>query len=121
MEPLKTMLQHQSVNLIQDIHAHFHRVVRCDADDVAIERGMMQLAERQSVRNPRVAFWISVGDDMCSFEELLMAQAADRAVLAIRFKHTFTECLLVKALSDQSSHIATSDVDDVGRLAGRRG
>lgn len=62
MEPLHSMLQHRSVDFLQHVEAHLDVIVGIDADDVTIERGVMQLAQCEAVRNARLAFRIAIRD-----------------------------------------------------------
>lgn len=55
MELLKSMFQHRTVVLIEDFASDLDDVVRVDADDVAVERGVVDLAEREAVGHNRFA------------------------------------------------------------------
>jgi hypothetical protein len=43
------MLEHRPVDLLQHVEAHRDPEVGRDADDIGVERGVMQLAEREVV------------------------------------------------------------------------
>lgn len=46
---LEAVLQHGAVDLFQDVGADFNDVVGSDAQDEAVEDGVMQLAQSQAV------------------------------------------------------------------------
>lgn len=64
LELLEAMTEHRAVDLLQDVLAHFDNQVRTDADNMTVERGVVQLAQRQPIRDERLAFWMAVGKDM---------------------------------------------------------
>ena len=67
MKALKTMFEHGPVDFFEHGEADLDAVGGIHADDVTIERRVMQLAEREPVRDARLAFGIAVGDDVRSF------------------------------------------------------
>ena len=46
LEALQTMLEHRPVDLLQYVEAHLHLEIGRNADDVAVECGVVKLAER---------------------------------------------------------------------------
>jgi hypothetical protein len=52
VETLQAMLQHRTIDLLQHIEPHFDPVVRRDTYDVAVERGVVELAQGEPVGNP---------------------------------------------------------------------
>ncbi len=106
VKPLESVNQHRSVRFIQDIFAHLHNAVRADSDQIRVERGMVKSAQRQSVRYGRDAERVSIRQDVSSFEKLIPAQAADRAVVLIRPDDAFPELSLMQALSEKTCHIS---------------
>jgi len=72
MEALQPVLQHRAVNLLQHVHPHLDHVIGPHADDVRVERRVVQLAQRQAVRHQRLAFEMGVSDDVGRFEQFLM-------------------------------------------------
>jgi hypothetical protein len=46
---LKTVLEHGSVNLLENVLPHFNSEARVDAENVSIVRSVMELAEREPV------------------------------------------------------------------------
>lgn len=64
-----------------------------------------QFAQRQAVRNDWLAAWVSVGQDMRGFQQLLVAQAADRTAFAISGEDSLTEALLMQSLARVAGHV----------------
>ena len=99
LEPLEPVLEHRPVRLAQDIEPEVHHEIRADAQDVAIEGRMVELAERDAIGDdgfsPRVAVWQGVG----RLEQLPVSKPADRASLLIRPQHPLPEHLLVRVTS----------------------
>jgi hypothetical protein len=58
------MLEHRPVDLREDVEAHGDFEVGRDADEVAIEGGVVELAERQAVGNDRLTEGMAVGEDV---------------------------------------------------------
>jgi hypothetical protein len=53
---LQPVLQHRAIDFFEHVEAHFDPVVWAHAKNVAIERGVMELAERDAVRHLGLAF-----------------------------------------------------------------
>jgi hypothetical protein len=51
VKPLKAMNQHRAVRLFQDIPAYFDDVVRPDPNQIGVERGVMESAEGDAIRD----------------------------------------------------------------------
>jgi len=56
------VLEHRPVDLFQDVEAHGDPEVGRDADEVAVEGGVVELAEREAVGNDRLAQGMAVGE-----------------------------------------------------------
>src|SRR5204862_2479746 len=93
VESLQSVLQHRTVDLFQYIKPHLDTVIGIHSDDVAIERSVMKLAERETIRYLRLALRVAIRDDVCGFKQLLMPQPANRAVLLVGSKDALTERL----------------------------
>ena len=109
LESLQAVLQHRPVRLAENIRTQLHRQVRPHAQDVPIERRVVQLAQRQPVRHHRLAPRMPVRQDVCRVEQLLVSQPADGALLAVGPQHPLPELLLVHALLAEPRHIRTPD------------
>lgn len=68
MESLKSMAQHRSIRLIQDVSPNLDYEIRAYAKEVAVERRVMELAKGEAVRDMRFAERIRVGDYVCGVE-----------------------------------------------------
>jgi|RhiMethySRZTD1v2_1073278.scaffolds.fasta_scaffold100855_1 hypothetical protein len=110
MEPLQPVFQHRPIRLFENIWANLNDVVRTHTDNLRVERRMMELAQRQPVRDARFTLGIGIGDDVSRFEQFLVSQSADRAVLPIGRQHALTECLLVEPLAHEPRDVATANV-----------
>ena len=71
MESLQAVFWHRAVDFLQHIEPHFHTVILVDADDVAIKRRVMELAECQTVGHFRLALGITVSQNVRGFKQLL--------------------------------------------------
>jgi hypothetical protein len=65
MKPLQSVLQHWTVDLCEHIKPDFNMAVRRDTDDVRVQRGVMQLAQR--VHSRRLVPLFAVGEDVRGF------------------------------------------------------
>ena len=79
LEALQAMLEHRPVDLLQHVEAHRDLEVGRDADDVGVERGVMQRAEREAVGNYRLAGRVAIREDVGGLQQLVMAESADGA------------------------------------------
>ena len=70
-ETLGGVYEHGAVLLVQSVLAHFDDVVGSDSEQVCIERGVMQPAEGDAIRDCWDAKRFRVGQDVCRFEELV--------------------------------------------------
>src|SRR5256885_9292351 len=91
------MAEHRSVLLLEDVIADLHHKVGPYSEDVSVERGVVNLAERETIGNHRVAPRMAVGKDVRSLEKLGVAQHAHRAALPVRAQDPSAELLLVHA------------------------
>src|SRR2546426_2870257 len=107
LESLQAVLQHRAVWLAENVRAQLHRQVRPHAQDVPVERRVVQLAQRQPVRHDRLAPRMPVRQDVRRVEQLLVPQPADGALLAVRPQHPLPELLLVHALLAEARHVRT--------------
>ena len=73
-----------------------HDAVGIDAEHVAIEREVMDRAQRQAVDDGRDAFGLGVGDDVRRLYERALAQRADRAAVAVGAHDVELEALLME-------------------------
>ena len=61
MEALNAMNQHRSVDLRQDVGSDLDDVIRGDAQNVRVERAMMERAQGNAVRHDRLSPRMAIG------------------------------------------------------------
>jgi len=105
LEALEAMLEHRPVDLLQHVEADRDLEVGRDADDVGVERGVMQLAEREAVGNHRLAERVNIRKDVSGPQQFVMAESADGAALLVSTEHALAKATLVQALSDHRGDI----------------
>jgi hypothetical protein len=66
LKTLQPMQQHRPVDFLQHVEAHGDLEIRRDADDVRIEGGVVELAEREAVGNDRLTPRVAVRQDVRS-------------------------------------------------------
>src|SRR5690606_22911376 len=102
------MLQHRPVLFLENVCTYFDDRVWPNSDEVAVEGGVMDLAQSQAVPNLRHAAWVTIGDDVARIEQLAVAQPTESALVSVGCQHTFAKRLLVKAGLDGSRDISAS-------------
>src|SRR2546425_12310490 len=113
LESLQAVLQDRPVRLVENVLAQLHRQVRPHAQDVPVERRVVQLAQRQPVRHDRLAPRMPVRQDVRRVEQLLVPQPADGALLAVGPQHPLPELLLVHALLAEARPMIQRDFPSV--------
>ena len=106
VQPLQAVNQHRPILLLEDIAPDFDDSVRADANEQTIECGVMKLAECKSVRYPWVSSWFAVGHDVGGVEQLVVPEAAERALGAVRSQHPFTKPPLMEPDLELARHVA---------------
>ena len=76
VKPLQAVNQHWPILLLEDVTTDLDDSVRADANEQPVECGVVELAERKSVRYPRVSAWFTVGHDVGGIEQLVVPEAA---------------------------------------------
>ena len=84
LESLESVLEHRTVDFFENVRSNLDHVVRTNAKDVCIERGVMESTQGQTVRDHGLASLVRVRQDVRRVEQLPMSQAADGAVLPVR-------------------------------------
>src|SRR2546426_4249282 len=105
LKALEAMLKHRPVDFVQHVEAHGDLEVGRDADEVAVEGGVVELAEREAVGNARLPQGMAVREDVSGFQQLVMAEPADGAALLVGAEHALAKAPLVQALADHRSHV----------------
>lgn len=110
MEALQPMNQHRPIGVIQHVSSYLHNAVRPDPNQMCVERRVVELAERQTVRDNGSPEWIRVRHDVRGFKQFIAPKATDGAVMLIGMHHTLAELGLVEALPEQASDVPSSNV-----------
>ena len=100
--------QHRTIVPPKKPLRHMQPVVRVDANQMCVERGVMDFGERDAVRNHRLAkLLISVRDDMSRVEQQRLGQARQRAAAVVGGDNGFPERRLVQPLFDGTQGITS--------------
>ena len=91
MQTLQPVQQHRPILLVQDLSPNLDDVVGPDPDELPVEGGVVQLAERETILDSRLAAGLRVWNDVGSVEQLLMAETAQCALLPVGAEHSFAE------------------------------
>ena len=106
MKPLQAVNQHRPILLLEDVAPNLDDPVRADANEQPIECGVMELAQRKSVRYSRVSSRFAVGHDVGGVEQLVVPEAAERALSSVRSQHPFTKPPLMEPDLELARHVA---------------
>ncbi len=79
--------EHGAIRFQEDGRPHLDDVVGPNGEEEPIERGVMQLAQRDAVADDRLALGVAVERDVRCVQELLVAESAERAALGIPADH----------------------------------
>ena len=123
MESLEPMDQHRAVRFVEDIAAHLDNTVRPDADQVPVERCVVELAQGNPVGHHRRAERVRIGHDVRGFEEFVTPQSTHGTVMLVRPHDALPELALMEPLPEQARGVATAQVRrfvlDADRAEGR--
>ena len=109
-------LEHRAVLLVEQSRVDAHLVVGRDADEVLVERAVVDRAEAEPVGHRRLAGELRVGDDVGRVEEPGLLEPADRALVRVRREHAGAEAGLVEAHACLADGVAPFD-----RVVGKEG
>ena len=106
MEGLQ-QLEHRAVVIVEQPARNTHFVVGRDADEVLVERPVVDRAEAEPVAHYRLAGGIRVSHDVGGVEQPHLLEVTDRARISVGDEYLPAETLLVE--SDASlAHCATA-------------
>ena len=91
MQRLDSMLQGRTIGFREKVGPYLDDVVRPHSDKEAVEDRVMEPAERQAIADHRLAIGVSVRNDVCGVEELVVLQAAHSTLMPIRVKNPLAE------------------------------
>jgi hypothetical protein len=98
IETLQPVKEHRPVRLREYVRTDHDSVVRCNADEIRIKRGMMQFAQSDAIVDDRYPLRVRIRNDMRRVQKLTMFQPAASTLLAVRLKHALSKALLMKSL-----------------------
>ena len=93
---LQPVQQHRPVFFSKNRRPHLDHVGRRHRQEVPVVRRMVQLAQREPVRDDRFAVGLGVPDDVRRVEQLLVPQAAQRALGLVRAQHALAKGALME-------------------------
>ena len=93
-----------AVFFVQQVPAHLNDVVGPDAQKVAVEGGVVELAQGQTVRYDRFS-GLGVGHDVRRVEQFGMAESAERALVPVGSQHPLAKRPLVESLPHRSGSV----------------
>src|SRR5262245_20144592 len=99
VKPLQTGPQHRTVDFTQQPAGDVDDALGVDAEQIAVEREMVDRAERDPVDDCGDALVLGVGDDVGGLDELALAQGADRAAVAVGAHDVELEALLMQPVA----------------------
>ena len=106
------MTQHRSVVLLEYVASYFDQAVGTNANEVLVERCVMEFAERKPIWNPRLST-LPVADDVCGIEKFAVLEATDCALCPIGAKNPLAKRALVKANLQFTSGVSASLLPDL--------
>ena len=105
------MLQHGPICLEQNVESNLYNESRRNPKDVAIVRGVVQLAECQAIGNDGLALGMAVGKNVRRLQQLFMVETAYCALLLVRTKDTLSKSLLMDAALCLHSDVCSSRLE----------
>ena len=103
---LQPVAERRAVLLLEHLPADVHRIIGADAEDVRVVGGVVDLAERQTVLDDRLAAIIRVGDDVRRIKELDVRQPADSAPARVGVDDDIAEGTLVEPMPGLGPRVA---------------
>lgn len=104
---LQSVTQHRSIDFFEQILPNLDgEVVRPYSQDLLVERGVMDLAQREAIGHGRNASFLRVRHDVRGVEEFGVPKGADSAAGLVRAHHHPPEDWLMKPLLDLAGHIS---------------
>jgi hypothetical protein len=94
---LEGVSEHRAIDLVEDVLSDMHGQVRSDTEDVAVEGGVVDLAEGKAVGNDRCSMGLPVGDDVRRVQQLGVSETTQGAARVVGGEHPGTEHRLVQA------------------------
>jgi hypothetical protein len=112
------MLERRAIALTQDIRPKLDRQVGTDAEEISVERRVMEAAQSKSVGEHRFAAGMTIGQYVSRVEQLPVAEPAHRASGLIRVQDPLAEPTLVESPQSHDRHVSTPSLSGL-RLVSR--
>jgi len=93
---LDRMHQCRTVVLLQDVRSNLEYVVRTKTEELPIEGGVMESAEREPVADEWLSSGLGIGDDVRRVEQLFVTEVTEGALTLIGREHPLAESSLVQ-------------------------
>jgi len=90
------VLEHGAVGFVEDVGADLDYVVGADAQDVAVESGVVEFTQGDAIGHDGQATGVAVGDDVGGVEEFRVFETAQGALLLVRPDYFFAKGALVQ-------------------------
>lgn len=116
MHLLQTVAKHRAVDLLEQFPIDMHDPVRRYADQIAVERSVVDLAQAQPVRHERKPAFAVVLDDVRCVQQFRVPQSADCAAALVRLDYSSAKLWLMKALLNDALRISTFRVVRMERV-----
>ena len=97
MHLLDPMLEHGPIDLSKNVLANMHDEIGIDTNDMAVKRGMMNLAQGEAIAGRGQPSFLRIRNDMGGIEQALVAQTTDRASASIGLHDPSPELGLMKS------------------------
>lgn len=108
VKSLDSVYQRRPVLLAKNVCTNLDREIRTYANEVAIESGMVERAQRKAVSDKRVSSRLRVGNDVGGIQQFLVPKATEGALTPVRIEHSLAECPLMQADADSGSHVSSA-------------
>lgn len=110
MRLLDPVDQDGPVLFTEHVRANLDDEIGPDAEEVRVERSVVELAERQPVGDDRVTPWMAIPQDASGVEPLLVTKPADGTPARTGAQHARTKLVRMHALLHGSRHVAPNGV-----------
>jgi hypothetical protein len=116
------MAKHRPIDFVEDVNADLDNEVRADTEDVAVEGGVVELAEAQAIRHHGRALRVAIREDMGGVEQFPVSELAHGTGLLVGVKYPLAKAGLVKALEGDPRHVSSPRfVHDLSAEVGSEG
>src|SRR6266849_7916406 len=108
VETLQTDFEHRTVCLTQNVMPDLDLQIGSNTQDVRVERGVVELAQSEAIRNDRFSKRMFVGQYVSCIQQLLVAQSAYGTGFVIGVQNPHAEERLMKPPGHQRGEVSPS-------------